>query len=225
MYLVFIVIIGVIIVGIILLGNQSPVRKKSREEFLKELTEFLYGQSKQMEGEKNCCQISFNFEGQDFVFEDIEENLFGSISNKASLRTKTATHITLHFSEKEKSMRICSDVLIVSDIKEKSGQPSVQVQVPKGLEELKIMTSNPEEVNKFFEDKKVVQIFAAFKNINNRGGHSLALKIVEGEVILDFYSDNHFNPSLEILHKNIPSMEDYLDQMLLIVRKLNSLEK
>ncbi len=220
-----IVIVGIFLIGgIIFLSGQFPVKKKSRDGFLKDLAEFVGGRGSEIPDKRNCFQVCFNFEGQDFVFEDIKEKGFEQMHNKARLKAKTPANLTLSFTEKERSMRVQSDILIMSDIKEEPGKKEIKVRTPKALEKLKIFTDNPRAVNELFEDDKVVKIFKEFTNVDNRGTHSVSLNVANGELILEFHSNESFEPSLAVLQGNIPSMEDYVDKMLIVIKRLRSVE-
>jgi len=205
MNVLFIIGIVVLILGVVLLSFNSPVKKKPRQQFLKELAGFVGGTGKAIEGKENCFQICFNFEGQDFIFEDIEEKGFETMLNKAYLKAKTPAYLTLNFTEKERSMRIKSDILVMSDIKDEQKRKEIKVRTPKELEKLKIFTDNPSAVNELFKDNKIVQIFNDFKNVDNRGSHSVSLKVTHGELILEFHSNESFYPSLAALHSHISS--------------------
>ena len=222
---IVVIAVVVMIVGIVLLSNQSPVKKKTRESFLKELTDLVGGTCVEIPGREKCFQISFNFEGQDFIFEDILDKGFETYINKAYLKAKTPAKLSVSFASKERSMRVKSDILIISDVKEDAGVKKVKVNVPKGFEDLQIVTENPRAVNELFADPKILKIFKEFRNSDNRGSKSIAMKVSAGELILEFHADDDsFSPGLDVLQSNIPLMENYCDTMLIVIKKLKYIE-
>lgn len=224
---ILVCIVILIIVGIILLSNQSPVKKKTRESFLKELADFIGGEYTEIPNREGDFQVSFHFEGHDFVFEDVLVKGFQESLNKAYLKVQTPAKLSLSFMAKEKSMRVKSDILIISEVheEERKGFKAVDVCQPKGLEKLQIHTDNPRAINELFADNKVLKVFKKFQNIDNRGSHSVALNIKEGELVLEFHeNDNSFSPNLDALRSNVSYIEDYCEQMLVIINKLKNVE-
>ena len=111
-----IIIVVLLVAGILFLSSHSPIKKKSREEFLEEVAKFIEGKLEKAQGQEGSYQINFNFEGQHFLYEDFEDKGFKEKLNKAYIKSQTSTNLTLAFTEKERKMRILSDVFIASNI-------------------------------------------------------------------------------------------------------------
>ena len=86
---------------------------------------------------------------------------------------------------------------------------------------LKPFTNYPVRTNEMLKDKKIASFFCELKNIDSRGCPSIALKIIDGVISLEFYSSKMFKPSLDVLKNDIASIENYLEKMLTIVKKLD----
>ncbi|VAX35590.1 hypothetical protein MNBD_UNCLBAC01-1901 [hydrothermal vent metagenome] len=223
MTLFIVVTIIILVVGIVFLGAQSPIQKKTRHKFLAKFANFTEGKAKEIEGRANSFCVQFAFEGQDFVFEDIEETGFSGFINKGYLKVKTKSALTLHFMEKEGRMGIRSDIIKMSDV-EKVDVEKERLKLPKTLDVMQIFTNDVKMVNALLAEERVAKIFTHFKNKDSRGAPFLALKVTNGEVILEFCSkEASSNPALSSLHDNISLMETYADQLLVVTKKLNEL--
>lgn len=208
--------------GIIFLSAKSPFEKKTREQFLQELTAFLEGTLEPFGDEAygRSFRILFRFGGEEFVFEDLEKHGFRDKVYIAYLKVKTPSRLTLTFTEKRRSARIRTDIFMASEISTRQVEDHVLLQVPKYLKDLKVSTNDPVGANRLFEDKKTAAVFRRFKNVDSRGYPFLSIGIVDGTVILEFYSEKTFNPNLSGLWADIASIEGYLDKLTVIVRKL-----
>ena len=208
--------------GIILLGGRLPSKSKTRKAFLQELADFLEGKLEPIEQEhhENSFRIVFKFSGEEFIYEDFENQGFKDKVYKAFLKVKTPSKLTLTFTEKKHSTKIKTDIFLASEVSTDYVNEHVQFQVPKSWGALHAFTNDPADANELFEDKRIVSVFKQFKNVNTRGYPFLSIKIVEGEVILEFFSAKSVKPSLTALRADTASIEDYLEKLLVVVRRL-----
>lgn len=219
MYILTFLIVLIFLGGIILLNMKSPAGKRTREQFLQELSKFLEGALEHSDDD-NVYRIKFRFKGEEFVYEDHEEQGFKDKVYKAYLRVKTPSKLTLTFTEKKRSMRIKSDIFIASEVSTQDVKEYVQLQVPKFLKDLKVFTNNPDHANEIFDDRKMTAVLKRFKNVDNRGFPFSSLLIVKGEVILEFRSMKACYPNMFNLQADIPSIDDCLERLIVVVRKL-----
>lgn len=215
-----VILVIVFAVGVIFLTTSPPGRKKSRKDFLESLRVFLDGKLEPIEGSENAFRIRFTHEGKEFVYEDHEEEGIKEVVFRSYLKTKTASRLTLNFMEKETGHSFKSDVVLISGVNEESAQKDVKVKIPKLFEVFSIITNNPTLTNNLFSDTKVVSIFSEFKNVDHRGHPFMALKIIEGMIILEFHPSGSLFPPPLSQHNNIPMIEKYLDSLNHISSKL-----
>lgn len=219
-----IVLLVLLILGAaVLFSGGSSHKKKSRESYLEELAEFLQGTLEPIEGPdyKGSYRVRFKFEGEDFVFENIEAMGFKDKVYKYYLKVKTPYKLTLTFAEKKRSTRIRTDIFIASEVSTQQVDQKVYLQVPHYLNDLLVSTNNPTHANKFFDDKKISGIFKSLKNIDARGGYSyISLKIIEGMIILEFHAEKTLKPNIADIWANISSIEDYLEKIIVLVKRL-----
>jgi len=223
MYGILILIFVILVAGIILLSGKSPLKKKkTREQFLQELAEFLEGTLEPIEDDdySNSFMIRFKYSGEDFVFEDIEKKGFKDKVYIAYLRVTAQSRLTLTFTEKERSTKIRTDIFIASDISSQQAERTVQLQVPKHLKDLKVFTNDATAANELFENGKISSIFKQFKSKDSRGYSLMPIEIVEGVVTLEFYSEKMLKPNLSILYDNVTSIDGFLDKLVLFVHEL-----
>ena len=208
--------------GIILLSAKSPLEKKTREHFLQELADFLEGTLEPIESDagENSFRIKFRFKGEEFVYEDMEKQGFKDKVYKAYLKAKIPNKLTLTFTEKRRSTKIRTDIFIASEVSTDYVNEYVQLRVPKYLKDLKVFTNDSVATNKIFEDNKTAAIFKKFKNVDNRGYPFLSIGIVEGEIILEFRSIKTCYPNVFDLRADVSSIDDYLEKLMVIIRKL-----
>ncbi|MCK5013856.1 MAG: hypothetical protein KAS66_08540 [Candidatus Omnitrophica bacterium] len=208
----------------ILMSVKSPFEKKTRKHFLQELADFLEGTLELVEGDssENSFRIKFRFKGEDFVYEDLENQGFNDKVYKAFLKAKTPNKLTLTFAEKKRSTKIKTDIFIASEISTQYVNEHIQVRVPTYLKDLKVLTNDPVATNKIFADSKTASIFKKFKNIDSRGYPFLCIGIVNGEVILEFRSTKACHPNIFDLQADVPSIDGYLEKLMVIIRKLKN---
>ena len=210
-----------LIVGIVLLESvHSPFKKRSREVSLQSLAKFVEGRLESISDQAGGFRICFTFEGQEFIYEDVQEKGFGENAYKGYLKAETGCPFSLMFTEKERGGSARLELLIPSQLPDEPSQAGVKLDVPEILKDLNIHTNNPAFANKLFGDKKVLNIFTEFKNIENRGYALSPLKIIDGTVILEFQSLPARHPNLQTLYNDIPTIEIYVDKLRLLVNKL-----
>ena len=219
-WVVFIVI--ALLAGIIFLSRHSSSHRQTGEQFQKSLEKFLEGKSRLLPGHlpdaQEAFQIEFQFKGQPFLYEDVPDRGFAQEARKAYLKTGTDTDFTLYFTEKPRSTTIKTDVIIVSNIPDEPVQQGARVRVPAPLKGLEVQTNNPSLANKLLSSDKMVEILLEFRNVDSRGYPSLALKILEGTMTLEFHSAEGKVPNYRAMRGNVSSLEDYLEDLVTLAR-------
>lgn len=219
------IIVILILLGIIFVSGKPFEKRRTREQFLQTMVEFLEGSLEAMdeEGLDNSYRVRFFYKGEQCVFEGIEQQGFKNKIYVGHLKIKTPSTLTLTLSERKPNMRIKSDVFMASEISTLSGDQKVHLDIPKHLKDLNIFTNDITSVNKLFQDRKIASLFKEFKNLDSRGYPFISLMVIQGEVILEFASERQFRPNIPALEDDIAIIEDYLDKMLLIVHLLKNL--
>ena len=220
-----IVIIFCLLAGIIFINWQKPVKMQLRKEFLKKMENLLEGKCVPIDGQDNNYRIKFTYEGEDFIYEDIQEKGIKENFNKAYLKAITQSNFTLKFSGKEKKGAVRTEVFIASKAFDKNIEQASVMKLPKELEDFNMFSNDPQKVNKLLEDEKVVQIFFEFINEDARGYKTVSLSIVDGIIILEFHSAATLKPSIFSLRSNLSSLEGYLDKQLFLLEKIKEWEK
>lgn len=215
------VIIVLLLAGIVILSRPAPALKRSREDFLQQLVNFLDGRLEPMAEQPNGYRIQFQFDSHDFIYEDIVEPGFKEAINKAYIKAKTSSSFSLYFTEKEAATSFRVDTLIVTELAKQPVYENVKIVLPKGFEKLKAFTNDPQTANKFLEDPRILSAYREFKNQDARGFLSVALLIVDGALVLELLPVGNFRASLIALQSHIPSIEDYLEKLVIIIDKLN----
>ena len=222
---VFVIMIICFSAGIIFLGKSSPFRVKTRQEYLQEMASFIEGNLEPIPEKEDSFRIIFNFERNNFSFEDVVEKGFRGDINKAFLRKrieliggkKDEPLLFLVFTEKKKGAAVRSETLIVSDIPNDFFAKNSKVQIPEVLVGFDVQTNNKKVINKLFANRKAVDIFKKYISRDHRGNLRSSLKIVDGYIILEFLDGDGTRSNLSSLKGDIPSLEDYLDDLIFIV--------
>ena len=220
---VLLIVMAALAGGIIFVANRSAVPKKDRKGRLQELARFVEGRMEEIPGKRACYRVAFDFEGYPFVFEDLVEQGMDDLLNRAFLKVPTKARFSLDFTEKERTLRITADVVIVSEIKDAPIVSKIKVVTPPALGDLEIFTDDPAMVNEFFKRRKIVKIFQTFQNKDNRGFVFNALRIKDGMVMLEFYANSTFQPNLDVFWHNIYSIEDYAEKLLFVAKTIDRL--
>lgn len=210
-FLLIIIFMGFLFGFVVLSGQLAKpvVFEESREQFLKDMVDFLEG-TLETSGEHDASsRISFNYEGSDFVFEDIEMTGFKDVTFKGYLRLQTKTKLTLSFLEK-KQKGFKSGSSFRTSHSDNRSLKSEDIVLPKGLDMMSVTTNAPEKVSLLLKDRQVVKILKKFKNKVSRGFETISLKVTNGMLILEFEEIDTFNPSLSKLRKKPESIEAYV---------------
>ena len=205
------------VAGIIFLSSKNtPIRKKTREDFLEELRKFLEGRLEPLAHFENSYRIAFDFEGRAFEFEHIEDKGFEKVHYKAFLKTKTPTDFILNFTEAARAT-IRSDIVQASNIKE----PTVErVAIPKELKGFNIFSNHPVWVNGIFAYDKILDIFLDLRSKGPRGEPIMPIRVQDGVVSLEFYLGALLKPNLHDVHENVAKIENYLDRVALLAEAI-----
>ena len=207
--------------GIVVLSLKSSNRKKTREQFLEELARFLDGKTEAIEDEAyvDSFRICFKFSGEQFIYEDVLTTGFKEKINKGYMKVKIPNKTTVRFEAKKALMKIKKDIFLASEVSTQSEQVTYKVQIPKQFEDFGVYADDPMIANSLFEDKKIAGIFNDYKN-KDRFGHSfIAMAVIDGFVVLEFYPEEIFYPSLISLYKDVPSIDNHLNKMMTIFHK------
>jgi hypothetical protein len=213
----------IVFVLAIIIGINSSFKEETREHFLKRMEKLTEGTYELVEGEEKMYRIPFSFERENFVFEDLEVKGLKEKINKAYLKAKVAVPLTLQFTEKKRKDNIHTPMIIASDIPNYVETNLKTITVPASLSEFDIYTNNPDLSNQLLQNKKVLQVFNRYKNTSLQGYPILSLKIVDGVIVLEFHPLVVINPNLPGLKKDIHLLENYLDQLLVVMREIKKL--
>lgn len=211
---IILIVIVLIIAGIVLLSRQPSGSKKTRKEFWDELQKYLDAQLEPIPEYENSYRVRFTYEGQEFVFEEIEMKGFQDVVLKGYLRAQTPTKLNLAFSEKKTARSFRAE-------EEGSGR---KVSLPQPLQTFNAFTNNRDLCNKLMGDSKIAALFVSLKNVDSRGYPIMPIRIENGLVSLEFNSAKMIQPNLNALKNSVSSIEDYLEKMSLIVDKLREKE-
>lgn len=214
-------IVVVIVVAILILTGSSPMKAKTREDYLEELRRYLEGQLTPLTGDTPGYQVAFNFEGRDFIFEDIEQEGFQEKVHKAFLKTKINSPLAIRFTEGTR-MTIRSTLVQVSDIKD---NPIEQLSVPKELQKFKVTTNDIEKTNALFDDPKISKLFVHYFNTGLRGDPMMALRIQDDWLSLEFCEPHHMRPNLFDLMQAPAKIEHELFNMITLANTIEALPK
>ncbi len=229
MWWIAVIVIVLLVGGIVYFSLTVSGRKKTREQFLRELAEFMEGSLESFHGpdQPNAFRVVFDFEGEKFIYEDLEEVSFHEKLFKGYLKSQIGTPLDLYFTEKEKSEKIIQPGTHFQSPKSvgQSFKEKIKVDMPKILRHFNVYTNHAEDTNSLLADDKVARVFAEFKNADSRGRSFLSLRILHGEIILDFYSAGNYTPSRSDLMNNVASMENYVKKFLLIIKRIKEIEQ
>lgn len=221
-------LIGIVVVGflggIVYLSSKSFEHEQPRENFLESLTKFVEGKKTPIDGRENSFQVEFDFEGQPFVYEDVETKGFRDHVYKVYLKAKSKSNLTLSFVEKTERLTVRTEIFMASKIPDEPIEREAKVQLPKDFKEFGVYTNDAVKVNQLLDNPKIFQIFREFKNVDNRGFHSVGLKIVEGVCVLEFHTTGTLKPSYQTIFRNVAKIEDYLDKLCVVTKGLNDLK-
>jgi hypothetical protein len=222
MNVVIIIMVVCCVAGIIVFKSPSKIRQRPRPEFLESVRKIMEGRLEQIPGSDDGYKMSFTFQGREFVFEDIFMPGFQGKVNRAYLKVQTNSVFTMTLSEKKGRGTIRSDIFMVSRVSDVDDPVMRNVQIPETLREFRVHSNDNLKATQIFNDGKMAKIFADFKNMDSRGYPISALRIVDGQLILEFHADPRFRPSLAELNNNAASIEDYANRLSLLARKIEN---
>ena len=220
---IIVLVVVLLIGGIILLSGKSPLRKKTRELFLEDLAKNFEGNLEEVDNEmySNSFRIRFQFSGQDFIFEDLEKVGFKDKVYGAQIKVATPSKFTLSFAGKRRSTKIRTSIFLASEISSQNVGHNLQLEVPKFLSDFDVYTNDTIIANRIFEFGKTLSVFKQLMNRDSSGYSFMPIEIVNGTIVLEFYSDKTLQPNLSSLYNDVSSFEDYLNKLMTLVRKLH----
>ena len=220
---VVLLVIG-IVGAIIFLSRKGVTNKRTREEYLRELADFLEAKVENLSEQENSYKIEFVYQNQPFVYEDIEDVGFKEVHYKAFLKGKTESSLNLSFIERARDA-IRSDVQSFAEIASSPwGRTSGEVQVPKALKEFSVLTNHPGKANELLGDEQVVGVFSRFKSVGLRGHPVMSLEIQGGVVLLRFHPPGGLRPSIFNVQSNVTSIENYMNKLIIVMDKIKQNE-
>src|SRR3989338_5612631 len=158
-------ILGVVIVLILILLNSKLFdRKDKRKEYLQVLATFLETKIEPVAEQENSWQLRFNYNGRNFVYEDIEDRLQKSCVYKVRLKAEVASPLKVDFTERDRTT-IRANVQSLSDMKSPWTTDAEKVILPAGLQEFTVFSNDFPKANKLFANEKIVRTFKSFQNI------------------------------------------------------------
>lgn len=210
------IIIGIVVLflaGIMFLNSGSPSKKKSREDLLADLAKVLEGKLVPIEGFENSYRISFEFEGYQFHYEDVEAVGFKDKIYKSYIKIPTTSKLTLTFGEKKRTQLIEHS---------KTSQHGI-VRLPKELQDFGAYSNNPPFAEAFLDDTKVLKVLKKFQDVDTWGRPMMAVKISSGTLIVEFDSTGRSVHKALRYVTETSVLEEYLDDVILLTKKLEAL--
>lgn len=212
-------------IGIVYINWKSPEPEKkqaSRESVLKSLADFLEAEVNPIENLENSYRINFEFDGINFVYEDLEDVGFQGKILRASLKTKTTKSLTFKFSENTKTRKIINrKIILASEINTDSAPKEFRLIVPKELAKFEVITDDIATANKLMANDFIVKNFLKYKNVDSRGYPSITLRISEGMLILDFHFASGMEPNLRHIYSNVKHIENVIADIIPVLKEIN----
>lgn len=215
-----ILLVVVLLAGLIYLSVHSASRKQTDGQFQQSLAKFLEGKLKALPDQPDGFQIEFQFKGYSFVYEDVPDRGFAQEARKAYLKINMGTNFTLYFTEKPRSTTIRTDLIIASQIPDELIQEDARVRVPAPLKGLNVHTNDPSLANRLFASEKMLDILLQFRNADSRGYPSMALRMMEGALILEYHSAEGKIPNYRAMRGDLHSLEDHFEDLITLARFL-----
>lgn len=218
-----VIVIAAMIIGIVYLSHLLMQNTGGRDRSLQKLADFLEGKLEPLEGFDNSYKIEFEHKGKSFVYEDVEDKGFSDVSHyRAFLKHKTSTPFVLSFTEKSRTQMRANIKSLQDVVRNPWGSKANDLATPKGLEEFTIFTNQIPQANELFANEQIVDIFVRYKNIDARGYPVMSLEIPDGTAVLRFHGEGELKPNLFDLRSNVASIEHHLDNMVVIIDKVES---
>ncbi len=213
---IIIMIVLACVGGIAFLSSDFLTNKDQRKRHLEALVKLLDAKISQIEARPNCYCLEFEYRHQQFSYEDIEDKISDKAQYRGYLKLQTPLDLTLSITERLRT-QIRSNSPAFGDVahEEDSWRASI-VQLPASLKEFSAFSNMPDLASRLFADEAVARIFGKYKNRDQRGKPSLSLEIVDGIIFLRFYPPGDLNPSISDLRNNVPLIENFLEDMLIV---------
>ncbi len=215
------IIVGILLLtGAILLSKQSPFKEVTRNDFLLSLAKTTDGTLEPLHTNENSFKIDFTFEKKNFIYEDIEYPGFHGEVYKSFLKIKTSSKLSLSFHEKKRTKILGSKMLLASEIPNEVPEREIKIKLPKGLSGLHVNTSDRRHANALLNDSRASQIFTEYKYSDRDGLPYSSLRIHNGSITLEFQSVSTHKPRPLSEHNNINQLENYLDKLIILAKKV-----
>ena len=215
-----------LIFGIIYLNREPPTFNISREQYLVDLERYLEGKVERLPDLPQSYRINFNYADKSFIYEDVFEKGFSGDSYKVFLRVPTSVDFTLYFTQKERKDKILGAVNPFAQAGKKDlGKEEPKLRLSRAFSMFNIQTNNIDWVNRLLTHRKAARVFAEFKNVDSRGSPFNSLKIMDGQIVLEFHSKPVFYPNVRGLYNSIGSIEEYLDKMVTVVQAIKEISE
>ena len=211
--------------AIVYLSMQTENERDKRKEYLHKLNSIFDGTMEAIEDDENSFRITFTYKKYQFIYEDIQQHGFGDRTFfQGYLRIRTISNLVLSFTERERSgMRDTADSL--NDAQSRWKQNAGNIVLPQALNRFKLFTNNFDLARKLLDDEDVERIFVKFVNVDARGHPVMPLEVIDGVVVLKFYSGGAFKPSLYDLIENYTAIEPYLEILSKLTNKINIIKQ
>ena len=217
--MLIIVIVVLCFIGVYFFNTYlTPLVKRTRSQYLKILVDLMEGTVGSVDGQTGSYLLTFIYKGQEFHYEDVLVKGINGYSNRAYLRVKSAGHLflSLHedssISKKNSWSNSAVRTLNMSDLQ--AGDLYCD------LKRMKVMTNDSDQASHLLGQNKIIRILSHFKNRDSRGLESLALRIRDGEVILEFQERAGYRPNLLDLHNDPHRLEDIVHHCFVLVKAL-----
>jgi hypothetical protein len=224
MWWVVLISLGVFLVGIVL-WNILSASKSTKDSFVEKLAYYFEGRYEKVLDHKNTYRVFIAFERHDFIYEEIEAEGFREHKvQKAYIKAKTNSRLNIRFDQKKQGQIISPSMVTVSDLDTRQLRPvETQLMMPKIFKDFEVQTNDIQQFNHFLGDPKIVSVFESFKNYDNRGVPFSSLILEDGMLVLEFHTHEGYKPSITNLYRNIASLEDILEKLIVVIDKLNKL--
>ncbi len=216
-----IIVVVILIGGILLMSGQSSGRRKTREELKTLIEKFVNAKFEPIPGYENSYQVKFTYDGKTCIYEDYETKGFHDKIHKAYLKIPTPTKLNIQFTEKRYERVVGNRPMMASDMMKDVKTPA-RVQIPKELSMFTISTNDAEMTNEIFDDWRSKRVFVEFKNIDAQGRPSNSLKVLDGEIILEFHASGLSHPKSLDFESNMGVLETYIKKLLIIRNTIDS---
>lgn len=220
-----ILVILIVMACVIYFTMNAPVGKIQRQNYLEAMAHLFEGKVEPVLGAEHSCRITFNYRGQECLYEEVEVETSKGTTHFGYLKIKTPSKLNLSFTERTRT-QIRSNAQSLEELAASMwGSTSEQVKLPKSLQDFHVYTNNPVVANKFMSNEKVLKVFNAYKNRDARGHPLMSLQVVEGVIGLEFHPTGELKPALFELQHNVTAAETYLRELIVLAENLKIIEQ